>query len=182
MFQNHPLQQLAHGLLLVFCELAHSLELQRQILAGTALVFVEHQVIEAHVQHFGQPDRASKVGCAVPAEALAYLQARGLDHPELVERFRLGYANRTLGLRLPDKTRKAGFDIRARLDKIGIYRESGTNTSTAVSWCPSWTGRARSARSTAARSRMACARARRCTCTCPVRTTAFGARGMAYKA
>jgi len=40
-------------------------------------------------------------------EALAYLAARGLGHPELVETFRLGFANRTLGLRLPEKTRKS---------------------------------------------------------------------------
>ena len=33
-------------------------------------------------------------------EAQAYLQARGLDHVEAIERFKLGYANRTLGLRL----------------------------------------------------------------------------------
>ncbi len=58
-------------------------------------------------------------------EALGYLQARGLDHPELIERFVLGYANRTLGLRLPGKNRVAGADIRTRLEKIGIYRESG---------------------------------------------------------
>ncbi len=58
-------------------------------------------------------------------EALAYLQSRGLNHPELVEHFKLGFANRTLGLRLPDKLRKAGADIRARLEKVGIYRESG---------------------------------------------------------
>jgi hypothetical protein len=58
-------------------------------------------------------------------EALAYLEARGLNHPELIERFRLGYANRTLGLRLPEKTRKAGADIRSRLERIGIYRTSG---------------------------------------------------------
>ncbi len=58
-------------------------------------------------------------------EALAYLQARGLDHPDLVGYFKLGYANRTLGLRLPEKTRKAGAEIRARLEKVGIYRESG---------------------------------------------------------
>ena len=58
-------------------------------------------------------------------EALAYLAARGLDHPELVERFKLGYANRTLGLRLPVKNRLSGADIRARLQKVGIYRESG---------------------------------------------------------
>ncbi len=58
-------------------------------------------------------------------EALAYLQARGLDHPELVGRFKLGFSNRTLGLRLPNKQRVAGADIRTRLQKVGIYRESG---------------------------------------------------------
>ena len=41
-------------------------------------------------------------------EALTYLQSRGLNHPELIEHFKLGFANRTLGLRLPEKTRKAG--------------------------------------------------------------------------
>jgi len=58
-------------------------------------------------------------------EALAYLKERGLAHPELVAHFKLGFANRTLGLRLPEKTRKAGADIRTRLEKIGIYRDSG---------------------------------------------------------
>ncbi len=58
-------------------------------------------------------------------EALAYLQSRGLNHPELIERFRLGFANRTLGLRLPDKNRKAGADIRTRLQALGLVRESG---------------------------------------------------------
>lgn len=59
------------------------------------------------------------------AEGLEYLRSRGLDHPELIERFRLGLADRTLGLRLPEKNRKAGADIRGRLERIGIYRESG---------------------------------------------------------
>jgi len=59
------------------------------------------------------------------SEALAYLQARGLAHPELIATFKLGVADRTLGLRLPDKTRKAGADIRARLQKVGLIRESG---------------------------------------------------------
>jgi DNA primase len=58
-------------------------------------------------------------------EALAYLQSRGLDHPELVEHFKLGVADRTLGLRLPEKNRKAGADIRARLQRVGLLRESG---------------------------------------------------------
>lgn len=58
-------------------------------------------------------------------EALAYLQSRGLTHPELIDTFRLGYANRTLGLRLPDKNRQAGAEIRGRLQRLGIYRDSG---------------------------------------------------------
>ena len=59
------------------------------------------------------------------SEATAYLKARGLMHPELVATFKLGVADRTLGLRLPDKSRKAGADIRARLQKIGLIRDSG---------------------------------------------------------
>lgn len=58
-------------------------------------------------------------------EALEYLKARGLHNQELIETFRLGYANRTLGLRLPEKTRKAGAEIRGRLEKLGVYRASG---------------------------------------------------------
>lgn len=56
-------------------------------------------------------------------EGLKYLEARGLVHGELVERFKLGYANRTLGLRLPEKNRKAGAEVRERLSKLGILRE-----------------------------------------------------------
>ena len=58
-------------------------------------------------------------------EALAYLKTRGLDHPELIERFKLGFANRTLGLRLPMGNRVAGAEVRARLQKLGVLRASG---------------------------------------------------------
>ena len=58
-------------------------------------------------------------------EALAYLESRGLRSAEAVERFRLGYANRTLGLRLPAKNRKLGAELRGRLAKLGIYRKTG---------------------------------------------------------
>lgn len=58
-------------------------------------------------------------------EALAYLKQRRLDDPALIDHFRLGYANRTLGLRLPQKNRKAGAELRAQLQRIGVYRESG---------------------------------------------------------
>lgn len=59
------------------------------------------------------------------SEAQAYLAARGLTHPDVAAHFKLGLADRTLGLRLPEKNRKAGADIRARLQKIGLYRDSG---------------------------------------------------------
>lgn len=58
-------------------------------------------------------------------EALDYLKARGIAHPEAIARFKLGYANRTLGYSLPIKQIKAGGEIRGRLEKLGIYRESG---------------------------------------------------------
>jgi DNA primase catalytic core len=58
-------------------------------------------------------------------EALAYLKARGLDHPGLVDAFKLGVADRSLGLRLPQKNRKDGATLRERLAAIGILRDSG---------------------------------------------------------
>jgi DNA primase len=58
-------------------------------------------------------------------EALAYLEKRGLKSPEVVDRFQLGFANRTLGLRLPAKNRQAGAEMRGRLQALGILRESG---------------------------------------------------------
>ncbi len=58
-------------------------------------------------------------------EALGYLMSRGLNHPELIDTFKLGLADRTLGLRLPNKQRKEGAEIRARLERLGVYRESG---------------------------------------------------------
>jgi DNA primase len=56
-------------------------------------------------------------------EAIAYLAQRGLNHREAIERFRLGYANRTLSYQLPDG--KPGRALRARLERLGIIRASG---------------------------------------------------------
>ncbi len=58
-------------------------------------------------------------------EALAYLEKRGLSSEEMIERFQLGFANRTLGLRLPAANRKPGAEQRGRLQRLGILRESG---------------------------------------------------------
>lgn len=58
-------------------------------------------------------------------EALRYLERRGLRSDEAIEHFRLGYANRTLGYRLPSKLNAAGRELRGRLQQLGLYRESG---------------------------------------------------------
>jgi len=58
-------------------------------------------------------------------EALKYLEGRGLGNRELIERFRLGFANRTLAYRLAPKAYKAGAELRTALQRVGILRESG---------------------------------------------------------
>ena len=57
--------------------------------------------------------------------ALDYLKRRGLGDPELLSRFKIGFADRSLGLRLPGKGRKSGQEIRTRLQELGLIRESG---------------------------------------------------------
>jgi DNA primase catalytic core len=58
-------------------------------------------------------------------EAMKYLQSRGLMSAEIIDRFKLGFANRTLGYRLPATNRAAGAELRGRLQQLGIYRQSG---------------------------------------------------------
>jgi DNA primase catalytic core len=58
-------------------------------------------------------------------EALAYLEKRGIRSSEAIERFKLGYANRTLGYRLPEKNRKEGAALRGQLQRLGLLRASG---------------------------------------------------------
>lgn len=58
-------------------------------------------------------------------DALSYLEKRGLKNDELIEYFKLGVSDRTLGYRLPRKNRKEGAELRGQLQRIGIYRESG---------------------------------------------------------
>jgi hypothetical protein len=54
-----------------------------------------------------------------------FLRRRGITHGEAIEHFRIGFANRTLGLTLPPMTTKAGHDVRSRLQQAGLYRGSG---------------------------------------------------------
>jgi DNA primase len=58
-------------------------------------------------------------------EALGYLDKRGLGSMELIQQFRLGYANRTLAYRMAPKQYKAGAELRTALQRVGILRDSG---------------------------------------------------------
>ena len=57
--------------------------------------------------------------------ALAYLAKRGIADPAAIDTFRLGFSDRTLGLRLPDKRKREGAELRSRLERVGLYRASG---------------------------------------------------------
>ena len=57
--------------------------------------------------------------------AIDYLKKRGLYCEEALQRFQIGYADRTLGLTLPHKNRKDGAHIRQRLQALGLYRPTG---------------------------------------------------------
>lgn len=78
----------------------------------------DHEILAQVVDYYHQTLLSSP-------EALVYLNKRGLGDRELIERFRLGYANRTLGLRLPQKSTANGAKLRAQLMRVGLYRESG---------------------------------------------------------
>lgn len=57
-------------------------------------------------------------------EALAYCDKRGINR-EAIDHFKLGFANRSLGYRLPPKANKDGQAIRTQLQTIGLLRDSG---------------------------------------------------------
>jgi len=56
--------------------------------------------------------------------ALAYLKKRGIG-AEAVAAFKLGFVDRTLGLRLPQKNRAEGAALRERLQRLGLMRDTG---------------------------------------------------------
>jgi DNA primase catalytic core len=59
-------------------------------------------------------------------DALAYLDKRGIVHAEIIDRFKIGFVDRTLGLRVPPKQgNKTGSTMRDALERIGILRETG---------------------------------------------------------
>ena len=57
--------------------------------------------------------------------SLAYLASRGLDDEAMVKRFKIGFSDRTLGLRIPHNNRKEGEELRSKLKALGVYRQNG---------------------------------------------------------
>jgi DNA primase len=90
-----------------------------QKLPSTLDVTVEDQVVLSQVV-----DYYHQTLLEAP-EALTYLAARKIGDPEVITRFRLGYANRTLGYRLPNSQTKEGKAVRGRLERLGVLRASG---------------------------------------------------------
>lgn len=94
----------------------------RSLQAPVALEADDQALLAQSIEYY---HRRLKETAGQEGSAQAYLAARGLDHPALVDTFKLGVADRTLGLRLPQKNRKEGGAIRERLQKIGLLRETG---------------------------------------------------------
>ncbi len=90
----------------------------RKLPAPVALDAGEQELLDHVIGYYHETLLASP-------EALAYLERRGLADRELIEAHRLGFANRTLGLRLPTNAVKAGAELRGRLQRAGVLRESG---------------------------------------------------------
>ena len=58
-------------------------------------------------------------------DALDYLAQRGLGSKELIEHFQIGYANRTIGYRVPKRNWSEGAAVRDRLQSLGLFRSTG---------------------------------------------------------
>lgn len=79
----------------------------------------EDQALLARVvEHYAQ----ALVGAG---DAQALLHRRRLVHPEAVETFKIGFADRSLGYRLPSARTKPGAQLRSRLRALGVLRASG---------------------------------------------------------
>ena len=56
-------------------------------------------------------------------DGMDFLEKRGLGCPELVGRFRIGFSDRTLGLRIPPRSSKEGAYLRDKLKALGVFRK-----------------------------------------------------------
>lgn len=78
----------------------------------------DQKLLAQVVAHYHQLLKAS------PA-ALGYLRKRGVTNVQTIDHFCLGYSDRTMTVKLPNRQVKAGQAIRSRLQAVGLLRESG---------------------------------------------------------
>ena len=83
--------------------------------AGADDARLADQVVGYYHQRLMEPGNAG----------LAYLERRGLGDRDFLRRFAFGFADRSLGLRLPAKNRAEGARLRSRLESLGYFRASG---------------------------------------------------------
>ena len=74
-------------------------------------------------------------------EGLDYLRSRGITVGEAIDRFRIGYANRTLGSSCRRWNSKAGKEIRTRLQQLGLLPEQRPRTLQRLRGVPDHGGR-----------------------------------------
>jgi DNA primase catalytic core len=79
----------------------------------------------ADVELLGRVVAHYAAALAGAGEVQEYLHRRRIAHPEAVEAFRLGFADRTLGYRLPNAQTRDGEALRSRLRALGVLRASG---------------------------------------------------------
>ena len=58
-------------------------------------------------------------------EAAGFLERRGLADSAMVETFRVGFSNRSLAYRIPNRQRAAGQALRGQLTSMGVMAPSG---------------------------------------------------------
>jgi hypothetical protein len=78
----------------------------------------DQKLLAQVVAHYHQCLKASP-------DALGYLRKRGVTNVQTIDHFSLGYADRSIGTKLPSRQVKAGQTIRSRLQAVGLFRESG---------------------------------------------------------
>ena len=61
-------------------------------------------------------------------KALAFLQRKGLDNIQTIEKYTIGYSDRAFGRSIPDGQLKAGKEMRQGLQAVGILKGSGHET------------------------------------------------------
>lgn len=86
----------------------------RRLLAGLPVGLPDDALLAEVVAHYHRT-------LLEAPEAAVFLERRGLGDSAMVEQFRLGFSNRTLGLRVDDSHRVDGKSLRPQLRSLGVF-------------------------------------------------------------